>query len=314
MTLSERIVYIHQRDAAIHHQAPNLHARRLITRLESPCMSCVCIVIPSPCTIFFFCFFWALLGLVRKTKRMPLPCHSASPSALSFLKERPNEKIKISILKSTKCGGAGWGENAEQGISRCGSAEWPIWQKKSDLHKKNLHRPCTLISHHASVIVYSIWSLTLCLFRPKRIFYNNTAWDLVKGNATREARGGEHHTFGACDRCQSSAIFSSFLCFSGRFTSSSTRLAIPPVSMSFLLPRVAFAEGGERLGEMGSWPVVRPSGAAPKPMLANKKVGLMTEKVELTWGLSATRFAGGGRWARCRIPAMRPDWVESSMY
>lgn len=212
---------------------------------------------------------------------------------------------------------AGRGENAEQGI------HFALWKrgvadmtKKSDLHKKNLHRPCTLISHHASVIVYFIWSLSLSVFLARQKEYFTIILHEIWWRATQPGRQGwgEHHTFGACDRCQSSAIFSSFLCFSGRFTSSSTRLAIPPVSMSFLLPRVAFAEGGERLGEMGSWPVVRPSGAAPKPMLANKKVGLMTEKVELTWGLSATRFADGGRWARCRIPAMRPDWVESSMY
>lgn len=175
------------------------------------------------------------------------------------------------------------------------------------------HARLYLTTQASSFIPFDL-SLSVFLARQKEYF--TIILHEIWWRATQPGRqgGGEHHTFGACDRCQSSAIFSSFLCFSGRFTSSSTRLAIPPVSMSFLPPRVAFAEGGERLGEMGSWPVVRPSGAAPKPMLANKKVGLMTEKVELTWGLSATRFADGGRWARCRIPAMRPDWVESSMY
>lgn len=51
------------------------------------------------------------------------------PSALvSFLKERPNnEGIKNFDFKKvhTQCGGAE-GKSAEQGFSRCGSAEWPI--------------------------------------------------------------------------------------------------------------------------------------------------------------------------------------------
>lgn len=58
-------------------------------------------------------------------------------------------------------------------------------------------------------------SLSLSFWPTKRIFSNNTAWDLVKGNANREAGEweGEHHNFGACDRCQSSAIFSSCFVF-----------------------------------------------------------------------------------------------------
>lgn len=202
MTLSERIVYIHKEMLQSTTQAPNLHARRLITRLESPCMSCVHFYsIPHAPSFFFFVFFglsWA--WYVRKTKRMPFSCHSPSPSPPSpFLKERPNEKIKIFILKEYKVRRC-WGENAERGISRCGSAEWPTWPKKSDLHKKkNLHRPCALISHHASVIVFFIWSLSLslCLFGPPKeyftiilLVYYDTAWDLVKGNANREPRGG----------------------------------------------------------------------------------------------------------------------------
>lgn len=52
--------------------------------------------------------------------------------------------------------------------------------------------------------------------------------NLVKGQRKPGGKGGgEHHTFGACDRCQSSAVFSSFLCFSGRFTSSSTQQGLP---------------------------------------------------------------------------------------
>lgn len=120
---------------------------------------------------------------------------------------------------------------------------------KSDLQQAPPQYPTT----HASSVFVAARERTaaLSLFSPKTATKKNNlqillpiAGNLVKSKANRG--GGMHHTFGACDRCQSSATFSSFLCFSGRFTSSSThRLDIPPVSMSFPPSlEVAFGEEG----------------------------------------------------------------------
>lgn len=68
------------------------------------------------------------------------------------------------------------------------------------------------------------------------------------------------------------------------------RLDIPPVSMSFLPPPL-------QVGGWVRWAHDQSSAVGSKHRThasETKKVGLMTEKDELAWGLSGTRFAVEG--------------------